>query len=115
MSATRWTLRDAGPLVIERGVAAVLRLLLYRNQIAVVASSATLTLIDANGGTVLARATGADGTETTAGLMAADTTSAMAYSTRWRARWAGTAAGEAFAVEQDVWLVIKTYSCRIAS
>lgn len=105
MAAVRWSLRDAGPLYIERGRAATLRLQAYRNQVATAATSGTLTIVDAGGNTIVTGATSTDGTDTTYALLAGDTDTTMAYSARWRARWALTISGETKNFEADVWLV----------
>lgn len=105
MAASRWTLRDAGPAMYERGVAATARLAIYKNQTAIAATSGTYTLLDAGGNTVLSVATSSDGADTTAPPLSADTTTAMAFSTRWRETWAVTVGGEAKTFHRDAWLV----------
>ena len=104
MSATRYTLRDASPSQIERAVAQTVRLLVYRNQVPV-AATGTYTLQDAGGVTIATGAVSSDGTDTTRALLSTDTTTAMAYSTRWRETWALTVAGEAVTFHRDAWLV----------
>lgn len=107
MGATRFTLRDASPVLIERGVAFVSRLAVYANQVPT-AYTGTYTLTDAGGNVVVTGAVSSDGTETTYGGSAGDTTDAMAYSTRWRESWALlTAASPATTTTftRDVWLV----------
>lgn len=88
MPAPRWTLRDATPALIERGVAFTSRLSVYYDQVATPAVSGTYTLTDAGGNTIVTGATGTDGTDTTYAAVASTTTTAMGYSTRWRETWA---------------------------
>jgi hypothetical protein len=105
MSAARYALRSTGPLLIERGRAATLRLAVYRDQVATPASAGTFSLVDAGGNAIVSGATSSDGTDTTYALGAGDTTTAMGYSARWRATWSLTIGGEAKVFTQDVWLV----------
>lgn len=105
MAASRWTLRDAGPAMYERGVAGTARLAIYKNQTAIAATSGTYTLTDAGGTTILSGATSSDGFDTTATILSTDTTTAMSFSTRWRESWAVTVGGEAKTFHRDAWLV----------
>lgn len=104
MAATRWTLRDAGPSVYERGVLADVRLLIYRDQIAV-AGTGTMSLYDEAGVLVFTDPTVvASGTESVAAVPQSNTTD-KAFSTRWREVWALTVAGETVEFRRDAWLV----------
>lgn len=105
MSAARYTLRSTGPLPIERARAATLRLAVYRNQVAIAATSGTFALVDAGGTAIVSGATSSDGTDTTYALGAGDTTTAMGFSARWRATWTLVVSGETKVFTQDVWLV----------
>lgn len=105
MAASRWTLRDAGPAMYERGVAGTARLAIYKNQTGLAATSGTYTLTDAGDNTILSVATSSDGADTTAAILSTDTTTAMSFSTRWRETWAVTVGGEAKTFTRDAWLV----------
>lgn len=104
MSATRWTQRDAGPLLIERGIAGTSRLLVFRNQVALAASSGTYTLTDSGGTIIATGATTADDTETTFALTSAATLD-QALGTRYRETWTLTVSGEAVKFKRDAWIV----------
>ena len=104
MSATRWTLRDAGPSLIERGIAGTSRLLVFRGTVATAASSGTYLLTDSGGTTIVTGATTVDDTETTFALSSAATVNAT-LGTRYRETWTLTVSGEAVKFKRDAWIV----------
>lgn len=108
MSAIRWTLRDAGPSQIERARANTARLRVYRDQVPV-ALAGTYTLTDDAGNVIInAQTVSADGTDITYAIAAGDTTTSMAFSTRWRETWVLTIAAiplQTVTFTRDAWLI----------
>ena len=104
MSATRWTLRDAGPSLIERGIAGTSRLLVFRGTVATAASAGTYLLTDSGGTTIVTGATTVDDAETTFALTSAATLD-QALGTRYRETWTLVISGEAVKFKRDAWIV----------
>lgn len=105
MSATRWTLRDNGPALIERGYDSNRSYLaVYKNGVQVAVTSGTYTLTDAGGAELFTTSSlTADGLEIYAAVPSLDN---VGFSARLRETWEVVInGGNAPTFRRDAWLV----------